>query len=210
MVACPKQSLKYKLMIRKNSLFCKIIRIKTSSKSLFLDFMSSFHPETESCPHCQSNGNCKTYATYQRSIIDIIHRKTVYQELCITRIICKSCGHTHAILPDTIIPYSQYGIFFILRVLGEYFAHAKTVALFCESYSITPSMLYRWRDLFLRNRSVWLGILKLNEQLPRDFIRFLCLKDSFSDFSIDFLQLTGFSFLQSHANPTALFNRKQI
>jgi len=187
-----------------------MIRIKTSSKSLFLDFMTSFQPEAETCPSCGSTGNCKAYATYQRSMIDIIHGKPVYQELCITRIICGSCGHTHAILPDTIIPYSQYGIFFILRVLGEYFAHVKTVDALCEAYSITASMLYRWRDLFLKNRSVWLSVLELSEQSSRDFIRFLCLKDSFSDFSTGFFRLTGFSFLQSHANPTALSVRKQI
>ena len=197
-------------MIRKNSLFCKIIRIKTSSKSLFLDFMASFQPETETCPCCGSTGNCKVHSSYQRSMIDIIHGKPVYQELCITRIICGSCGHTHAILPDTIIPYSQYGIFFILRVLGEYFAHVKTVAALCEAYSITPSMLYRWRHLFLKNRSVWLSVLELSEQSPRDFIRFLCLKEPFSEFSTTFFRLTGFSFLQSHANPTALSGRKQI
>ena len=34
-------------MIRKNALFCKIIRIKTSSKSLFLSFMQDFTPELE-------------------------------------------------------------------------------------------------------------------------------------------------------------------
>ena len=198
------------LMIRKNSLFCKIIRIKTSSKSLFLDFMASFQPESEECPCCHSTGNCKTHATYQRSMIDIIHGKPVYQDICITRIICESCGHTHAILPDTIIPYSQYGIFFILRVLGEYFAHVKTVAALCEAYSITASMLYRWKDLFLKNRSVWLTVLELSEQSPWDFIRLLCITDPFSNFSTAFFRLTGTSFLQSHANPTALCRRKQI
>ena len=172
--------------------------------------MASFQPKSEECPVCHSIGNCKTHAAYQRSMIDIIHGKPVYQEICITRIICESCGHTHAILPDTIIPYSQYGIFFILRVLGEYFAHVKTVAALCEAFSITASMLYRWRDLFLMNRSVWLSVLELSEQSPRNFIRFLCLKDPFSDFSTGFFRLTGFSFLQSHANPTVHSNRKQI
>ncbi|WP_141400949.1 DUF6431 domain-containing protein [Lacrimispora amygdalina] len=197
-------------MIRKNSLFCKIIRIKTSSKFLFLDFMRSFQPKTVECPICHSKGNCKIHASYSRSIIDIIHGKPVYQDICVTRIICESCGHSHAILPDTIIPYSQYGIFFILRVLAEYFTHLKTVASLCEAYNITPSMLYRWRDMFLQNRSVWLSILDQKEQLPKDFIRFLCLMEHFSDFSSGFFRLTGSSFLQSHANPTALFGRKHF
>lgn len=172
--------------------------------------MASFRPDFETCTCCHSSGNCKAHAAYQRSMIDIVHGKPVYQDICITRVICESCGHTHAILPDTIIPYSQYGIFFLLRVLGEYFAHVKTVAALCDAYSISASMLYRWRELFLKNRSVWLSVLELSEQSPRDFIRFLCLKEPFSDFSTAFFRLTGFSFLQSHANPTAFSRRKQI
>ena len=198
------------LMIRKNSLFCKIIRIKTSSKFLFLDFMRSFQPETVECPICHSKGNCKIHGTYSRSIIDIIHGKTVYQEISVTRILCESCGHTHAILPDTIIPYSQYGIFFILRILSEYFTHLKTVASLCVTYNITPSMLYRWRDLFLQNRSVWLRVLEQQEQTPWDFMKSLCLLKAFSEFTSAFFHLTSSSFLQCHANPTALSYRKHF
>ena len=198
------------LMIRKNSLFCKIIRIKTSSKSLFLDFMGSFNPETEVCPICHSKGNCKIHGTYSRSIIDIIHGKPAYQEISVTRILCESCGHTHAILPDTIIPYSQYGIFFILRVLSEYFTHLKTVVALCGTYNITPSMLYRWRDLFLQNRSVWLRVLEQQEQTPWDFMKSLCLLKAFSEFTSAFFHLTSSSFLQCHANPTALSYRKHF
>jgi hypothetical protein len=109
-----------------------------------------------------------------------------------------------------IIPYSQYGIFFILRVLAEYFTHLKTVASLCEAYNITPSMLYRWRDLFLKNRSVWLSVLDQKEQLPWIFLRSICLMDQFSEFSSGFFRLTGFSFLQSHANSTALLCRNHF
>ena len=188
-------------MIRKNSLFCKIIRTKASSKFLFDSFISDFSPESEECPVCHSTENGKVHASYSRSIIDFIHGKPVYQSICVTRMICESCGHTHSILPDTIIPYSQYSIFFILRVLAEYFAKLKTVAAICEAFAITPSMLYRWRDLFLKNRSDWLGILEQKTYTSWDFIKSLVLMDHFSDFSLGFFRLTGSSFLQSHANP---------
>ncbi len=202
--------LDYTFMIRKNLLFCKIIRIKTSSKSLFLTFMASFHVESEVCPVCHSTGNSKVHATYSRAIIDIIHGKPVYQDLSITRIFCDSCGHSHAILPDTIIPYSQYSLFFILRVLAEYFARRKTVSFLCATYNITPSMLYRWRDLFLQNRSLWLGILEQREQPPYYFLCSLVRLERFSEFCSGYFRLTGSSFLQRHANPTARFGRRQI
>ena len=207
MVACNKQSLKSKLMIRKNSLFCKMIRIKTSTKFLFDSFMADFLPESEECPFCHSSGNCKIHAYYDRSIIDIVHGKPVYQQICVTRVICESCGHTHAILPDSIIPYAQYSLFFILRVLGEYFSHRKTVVILCDTYGITVSMLYRWRDLFLKNRSVYLSILDQMNQKSLQFLKYLVLLPAYSAFSNSFFRLTGSSFLQSHASPTALYRQ---
>ena len=37
-------------MIRENSLFCKLIRIKNSSKALFGSFMAGFRPKLQTCP----------------------------------------------------------------------------------------------------------------------------------------------------------------
>ncbi len=45
-------------------------------------------------------------------MIDIEDGKVVYGNVEIKRVQCKSCGHTHAILPDYIVPY---GLLFILR-----------------------------------------------------------------------------------------------
>lgn len=114
-------------MIRKNSLFCKIIRMKKTSIQLFHEYMLSYSWEDETCPWCGSKGNCVSHGSYMRSMADLTYGKTVYGEICVSRLRCTSCGHTHAILPDVIIPYSVYGLFFILRVLAEYFLRLHTV-----------------------------------------------------------------------------------
>ena len=69
---------------------------------------------------------------------------------------CKSCGHTHAIIPDYIIPYS---LLFVLRVLGEYFLRKRTVEGMCRRYNITPSMVYSWKRVFEEYKEMWLGVL---------------------------------------------------
>ena len=109
-------------MIRKNLLFCKITRIKTSSKSLFDSYMSRFKPGQETCPVCGSLGNCRIHAYYGRHLMDFISSKPVKSDICVLRVCCGSCGHTHAILPDVVVPYSGYSLFFLLRLLGEYFS----------------------------------------------------------------------------------------
>ena len=146
-------------MIRKNSLFCKIIRMKKTSIQLFHEYMLSYSWEDETCPWCGSKGNCVSHGSYMRSMADLTYGKTVYGEICVLRLRCTSCGHTHAILPDVIIPYSVYGLFFILRVLAEYFLRLHTVEKLCSRFGVSVSMLYRFRDLFLSHKQQWLGML---------------------------------------------------
>lgn len=189
-------------MIRKFSLFCKLIRIKTSSDSLFSAVMDSYSHTSLECPSCHSAGNLVPHGFYKRNIIDFTYGKTTYHKISVKRLKCKSCGHTHAILPDVIVPYAQYSLFFLLRVLGEYFLRFKTISQICHVYSITPSMLYRWKDLFLCHKNDWLPILEHLETSPLDFLKKLCSAGNFSVFfSCPFYKLTGVSFLQSHKNP---------
>ena len=189
-------------MIRKISLFCKLIRIKTSSDSLFSTFMDSYSHTLQQCPSCHSKGNLIPHGTYRRNIIDFTNGKTTYHKISVRRLKCLSCGHTHAVLPDIIVPYAQYSLFFLLRVLGEYFLHWKTVSEICLVYNITPSMLYRWKALFLCHRADWLPLLERLDSSSFSFLIQLCFQDDFSShFSLPFFKKTGISFLQSHKNP---------
>ena len=172
-------------MIRKNSLICKIIRIKKTSIQLFNEYMLSYSWEDEACPWCGSKGNCVSHGSYMRSMADFTYGKTVYGEICVLRLCCTSCGHTHAILPDVII----------LRVLAEYFLPRHTVEKLCARFGISVSMLYRWRDLFLSHKQEWLGMLVSAETTPSAFIKGLCFLERYSiSFACQFV-------LQSHRNP---------
>ncbi len=84
-------------MIRKNLLLYKIIRIKTSSKSLFDSYMEHFKPELETCHICGSTGNCHIHDYYGISIIDCKDGRQDKSDLCVLRVFCDSCQHAHAI-----------------------------------------------------------------------------------------------------------------
>lgn len=192
------------LMIRKNALFCKLIRIKKSSKVLFESYMASFCPEREACPICGSSGNCHIHAYYGRRIIDFIHGKPVLQEITVLRLVCESCGHTHAVLPDMLIPYSGYGLFFILRVLAEAFLGRSSVEALCERFRITRNQFYQWKQLFSRHKQEWLGMLEHSETSGLDFLLGIARLPEYSLFSGRFAVQTASSFLQSHRNPPAM------
>ena len=188
-------------MIRKNLLNCNLIRIKSSTKSLFDFCMEDFRPETETCPLCKRTGDCRIHSYYNRFIIDFVSGSPVVDQIRISRIIC-SCGHTHAILPDPIIPYDSYTLFFILRVLVEYHLRLKTVNRLCEDFMIPTTTLYRWIRLYNDHRREWQGLLTVMEQEILDSLKNLIRKDPYSSFAIFFFQKTNRSFMQSHKNPT--------
>ena len=121
--------------------------------------MERFKPERETCPICGSTGNCHIHHYYGRSIIDFKAGRQEKSDLCILRVFCDSCRHTHAILPDVIIPYSSYSLFFVLRLLGEYFAGLFTIEQLCERYDISQNQFFKWLALWKSHKKEWLGLL---------------------------------------------------
>ncbi|MBO6308366.1 MAG: transposase [Oribacterium sp.] len=193
-------------MIRKNWINFNLIRIKYSTKTLLDRYMTHFCPETEVCPSCHRKGDCHIHAYYDRFVIDYVDGSSVCSTIRVTRVIC-SCGHTHAVLPDPVIPYASYSLLFILRVLTAYYRRTATIALLCKKFSITPGMLYRWIRLYKEHRREWQGLLTTVEQDTLSSLLTLYQLDPFSDFAASFIQKTGMSFLQSHKNPASCQRR---
>ena len=188
-------------MIRLSALFCKLFQIKNTSDILYERFAAGFRPENEACPFCHARGNFVSFGSYQRYAVDINGEESVSHQISVRRVKCKNCSHTHALLPDFLVPYSQHSLSFILRVLFLYFLHYKTVDKLCSWAQITPSMLYRWKALFLKHRSLWLSVLDQTAISVKDSIARITEFLPLSDFLHAFFRKTGFSFLQSHKNP---------
>lgn len=189
-------------MIREKSLLCKILLLKITGKELFESYMADFKAYLEICPICNAKGHCHIFGYYSRNLIDFCTGNIKYDQLIITRVVCSSCKHTHAILPDLIIPYSTYSLVFMMRVLSVYLSHLSSVEALCKKYNISHSMLYRWRDMYYKHKELWLGVLKSMETNGYAFLSDILTMPNCSDFTSGFFTLTSFSFLQSHANPT--------
>lgn len=163
--------------------------------------MEQFQPRLETCPVCGSTGNCHIHDYYGRTITDFQNGKKLKESLCIMRVFCDSCEHAHAVLPDIIIPYSGYSLFFILAILGGYFAGLHTIEQLCERFDVSEKQFHKWLQLWQLHKEQWLGMLDASETGNAAFFRQLILRDSYSAFSMDFIRLTAHSFLQSHRNP---------
>ena len=163
--------------------------------------MSHFIPERAVCPICKCHGNCRIHGYYHRHLIDMINGQPTSCEIRIMRLKC-SCGHTHAVLCDPIIPYDSHSLTFILHVLTEHFLRLHTIERICEDAQISIKTFYKWLRLYQEHRREWQGLLTSMESDIRSSLDFILSADPFSHFARFFFQRTGISFLQSHANPS--------
>ena len=126
-------------MIIKKSVLAKLHSIKCSDIELFSDTIKRFNPHKCHCPVCCAKGQCKRIGSYPRMMITIKDRERYFSVIRITRVKCLSCQHTHAVLPDILIPFGSYTITFILSVLKAYLLREGTVTELCAHYQIAAS-----------------------------------------------------------------------
>ena len=186
----PKEVSRY--MIRIFNLFYKLNKIKISDQEWFEKTFEKSNLLEQVCPYCNSKGQMILHDTYSRYMITIKGNRIESVLLRIPRVKCTSCGHTHAVLPEMLIPYSSYSLRFVLTVLKDYFLHVHTVEQICETYQIAHSTLYVFRDLFLSHKRLILGVLNDALKQAVDFIAELD-----GQFLFRFWKSFRFSFLQA-------------
>lgn len=183
-------------MIRVFELFRKLNFINLSAEDLFLQSMAKFYPVDHRCPYCQvEHPDWKKHADYDRFLISFEKGCSVTYRVTIIRYRCSSCGCTHAILPECIIPYQSYSFLFIIAVMRDYFTSFLTIEGICAKYGISVSTIYSWKKLFLRHKKIWIGLL---EDACTSSLQFLdclfngsllhILKEFFLTANISFLQ----------------------
>jgi len=160
-------------MIREFTIFCKLKYISISAIQLFEEFLDNFRIEDCVCPTCGAKHTCSPHDSYERNLISYESRETVYYRVNVLRVICESCGHPHAILPEILIPHGSYNILFILAVLRDYYIHSCKIQELCNKYQIAVSTLYLWKRLFQKHKKLWLGLLEDIATPASDFVDFL-------------------------------------
>lgn len=192
-------------MIRKNTIKCKIFSVLflslTHVDRLYSKFDRPCCAQKETCPACGAHGCCSEYESYSRTVVDFVSGEVCPRSVWVTRVKCSSCGHTHAILFDPVIPYMRYSLLFILRVLYAHFCQGQSLPGIYASFGICARTFYRWVKIFECHCSEWLGRLRVVECGTVGSLRALLVQDTYADFAADFFCKTNLSFLQSHANP---------
>lgn len=180
-------------MIRIFNLFCKLKEIKISDQEWFDQAFHRLNLLGQPCPYCNSKGNLIPHDSYSRYMVSLKDNRPVTVILRVPRVKCTSCGRTHALLPEMLIPYSSYSLRFVLTVLEAYFLHTRTIEEICETYQIAHSTLYVFRSLFLSHKQLILGALNNAQETASDFIGKIAGEQLFQ-----FQDAFRYSFLQAY------------
>jgi len=151
-------------------------------------------------PDCPCAGNYTGYGSYTRSLICYTNGKVEGHLIFVARVECISCGHTHALLPSVIIPYSPFSFHFVISLLYDFITHKyENVAALCSQYDISVSTLYRIRNRFLEDKKLMLGIMNDSITLAESFLTgFLCGSMTNADSQLQaYFMALGTSFLQA-------------
>jgi hypothetical protein len=188
-----------KKMIRLFTGLCKAMLGISTDKDLFLEATEGVSLYDQSCPHCGALGKLISYADYLRWLVQLKDGHIISQRIQVFRFKCKSCGTTHALLPDIIIPYSQYSLRFKICALIAYFERTSIVVSVCERFGIAVSTLYAWKALLLSHQELLLGLVASRKVPAFAFLCSLFGADNLSEHLRDFFGRHAFSFLQSKA-----------
>lgn len=186
-------------MIRVQALLCKLYSLKISDSELFLLFTQDSKRHCKyTCPCCGNGNDLHYHTSYNRMMISIRRGKRFEETISIRRIICP-CGHTHALIPDFLIPYGSYSIRFILSVLFHYLGRKCSVAALCDYYQISISTFYDWKKLFTNHYNLFIGAINEISRLSYSSLNTIF---DISSFPFEFLNGFRFSFLQKSYKTT--------
>ena len=137
------------VMIRAFSLLLKLKTSGLSDLHLFEILTETALRCPGPCPSCGSSFPAyRQMQPYSRFMISAENGKRVERQISVQRLRCSLCGHSHAILPECLIPYGSYTVGFILAVLEAYLSRKSRVDTLCDQWQISISTLYSWIHRF--------------------------------------------------------------
>lgn len=146
------------------------------------------------CPLCAAPfSQLHKNGSYERDLIFLEDGRPSYHKITVSCVFCTSCGHSHAILPSLIIPYSSYSLSFLVSLLYHRITNAfGTVEKLCLHYEISISSFYRIYKRFLFD---FFQMEALLENIsPMDFLKLPY--EAFHPFLESFCARCGYTFLQ--------------
>ena len=184
-------------MIRLFTALCKTLFENLCDVTIFQESTNEYCSLNEACPRCGAIGKITSYGDYTRGLIYIKKGKIIDALMKPLRFKCESCGKTHALLPDVVIPYGRYALSFVLTVLVAYFERETTVVAICERFGIAVSTMYEWKKRMAVHKDLMLGLLISSKVPSLAFLKDLLKSRRLSNTLRKFYNMHNFSLMQN-------------
>ena len=99
------------------------------------------------CPCCHAKKKLIKYGTYERNFSILLDNNIENYRVSIQRVICTSCNHTHALLPNFIVPYKIMAIFSIAQIVKR--ASICSAYKLAENIHLSVQMIYSYIAIVL-------------------------------------------------------------
>lgn len=153
---------------------------KTITSNIYNNLMDKLQLWSIPCPCCHHKGCLIRHGHYERMVKAI--SGTV--KLSVLRVKCNSCGHTHAILPESLIPYSQLPFDVQQTVLCFPFNSKQVQDILNSNYDITESDISYVKTVFRRSWKERLRSMGIDCSLDP----FTLFSKCYSSFLMQFMQ----------------------
>ncbi len=170
----------------------------------------------QSCLCCHAKNQLIKYGTYQRNISILVDENIENYRVSIQRIMCKSCGHTHALLPNFVVPYKIMALFSIAQIVQR--ATLSSVCKLSEIINLSIAMIYTYISLvlaFFSDFKIFNNFQKNTyiKNFNEKYFLTNCMNLSNSDFRLEFFEFYNwYLFMQKFRNnsspPVNIFTSK--
>lgn len=178
---------------------------KCDLKNLYESFLSTIQLHQHKCPFCNASCSFVWNGHYLRHCITIINSDILDTPFDVHRVKCKECKHTHALLPDILIPYQTYSYPIIICILSEYYLTSITIEQLCEKYMISHQNFYRWKQTYNKQKILGALVAQIQSNKDESLWRYISKLENISNFLKCFFIEHQVVFLH---NPTVYENRK--
>lgn len=164
----------------------------TNFKEIIQTYLNTLNFCYLHCPHCHSHHLIR-WGYYERNVIFFSDNRIVLENtiLKVQRVMCKSCGKTHALLPFGIIPYKQFSDEIISKILFELINN--TLEHVFNKYQVALSIIKKWYFQYYKFHSSKVNVLikyHNNKHALNKFINnFIHKFDYINNYNLCFMQI---------------------
>ena len=156
------------------------------------------------CPCCHAKNKLIKYGKYERNISILVNDTVENYRLSVQRVICNSCNHTHALLPNFIVPYKIMALFSIAQIVQR--ACISSAYKLAEAINLSVQMIYTYMAIvlaffddfkILNNSKEYYNTPKFNQK----YFLMNCINLSQANYRLDFFEFYNWLlFMQKFRN----------